>query len=160
MQLKGIIDHIIFRNTENAYTVLSLDSDDGTDYVCVGTLPEMDAGESVTFEGDLTENPKYGTQFSITSFSFAPIDDEASILRYLSSGAVKGVGPGLAKRITSKFGEDSFRVIEEEPERLAEIKGISMRMAIAISEAFESKAGSRQAVSFLYTKNTRIVYMR
>lgn len=149
MQLKGIIDHIIFRNTENAYTVLSLDSDDGTDYVCVGTLPEMDAGESVTFEGDLTENPKYGTQFSITSFSFAPIDDEASILRYLSSGAVKGVGPGLAKRITSKFGEDSFRVIEEEPERLAEIKGISMRMAIAISEAFESKAGSRQAVSFL-----------
>ena len=149
MQLKGIIDHIIFRNTENAYTVLSLNSDDGADYVCVGSLPEMDTGELVTFEGDLKENPKYGTRFSVTSFSIAPIDDEESILRYLSSGAVKGVGPGLARRITAKFGDDTFRVMEEEPERLSEIKGISMRKAIAISEAFESKAGSRQAISFL-----------
>ena len=149
MQLKGIIDHIIFRNPENAYTVLSFNADDGGDYVCVGTLPEMDTGESVTFEGDLKENPKYGTQFSVTSFTIAPLDDEASILRYLSSGAVKGVGPGLAKRIISKFGEDTFRIMEEEPERLSEIKGISLRKAIAISEAFESKAGSRQAISFL-----------
>ncbi len=148
-RLKGIIDHIIFRNPENAYTVLSFNADDGGDYVCVGTLPELDAGESVTFEGEIRENPKYGTQFSIISFTIAPIDDEASILRYLSSGAVKGIGPGLAKRITDKFGEDTFRIMEEEPERLSEIKGISMRKAIAVSEAFESKAGSRQALSFL-----------
>ncbi|MCR5773764.1 MAG: ATP-dependent RecD-like DNA helicase [Lachnospiraceae bacterium] len=149
MQLNGIVDHIIFRNPENLYTVLSFNADDGGEYVCVGSLPELDKGESVTFEGEIKENPKYGTQFSVRSYTIAPPDDAASILRYLSSGAVKGVGPGLAKRIVSKFGEDSFRIIEEEPERLSEIKGISMRMAIEISGAFESKAGSRQAMSFL-----------
>ena len=127
MILKGSIDHIIFRNPENTYTVLSLNADDGGDYVCVGMLPDLDAGEIVTFDGDLKENPKYGTQFSVSKFTISPIDDEESVLRYLSSGAVKGIGPGLAKRITAKFKEDTFRIIEEEPERLSEIKGISMR---------------------------------
>ena len=149
MTLKGYIDHIIFRNPENTYTVLSLKADDGGDYVCVGMLPEFDPGESLSIEGDLKDNPKYGVQFSITSFTISPIDDEESILRYLSSGAVKGIGPGLAKRITTKFKEDTFRIMEEEPERLSEIKGISLRKAIAIAESFESKAGSRQAISFL-----------
>ena len=149
MQLRGIVDHTIFRNPENAYTVLSLNADDGGDYVCVGNLPGLDAGETVTFEGEIKDNPKYGTQFSVTSYIIAPMDDEASILRYLSSGAVKGIGAGLAKRIISKFGGDTYRIMEEEPERLSEIKGISMRMAMAISEAFEAKAGSRQALSFL-----------
>lgn len=149
MQLKGIIDHIIFRNNENAYTVLSLNADDGGDYVCVGTLPELDPGESVAFEGEIKDTKKYGLQFSVTSYTIAPLDDEASILRYLSSKTIKGIGPGLAQRIVSRFGADSFRIIEEEPERLAEIKGISLRKAIAISESFEKKAGSRQALSFL-----------
>ena len=149
MTLKGLIDHVIFRNPENTYTVLSLKADDGGDYVCVGMLPELDKGESIALEGELKDNPKYGVQFTISSFSISAIDDEESVLRYLSSGAVKGVGPGLAKRITEKFGEHTFRIMEEEPERLSEIKGISMRKAIAIAEAFEKKAGSRQAISFL-----------
>ncbi|MBQ4482019.1 MAG: ATP-dependent RecD-like DNA helicase [Lachnospiraceae bacterium] len=149
MQLKGIIDRVIFRNPENSYTVLSLDADDGGDYVCVGELPALEAGESISLEGDLKENSKYGIQFSVSSFSIAPLDDEKSIYRYLSSGAVKGVKSGLARRITDKFGQDTFRIMEEEPERLAEIKGISLRKAIAIAEAFEAKAGSRQALSFL-----------
>lgn len=149
MTLKGLIDHIIFRNPENTYTVLSLNADDGGDYICVGQLPELDKGESISLEGELKDNPKYGVQFSISSFSILPIDDEKSILKYLSSGAVKGVGPGLAKRITQKFKEDTFRIMEEEPERLSEIKGISMRKAIEIAGAFEARAGSRQAISFL-----------
>ncbi|MCR5746525.1 MAG: ATP-dependent RecD-like DNA helicase [Lachnospiraceae bacterium] len=149
LKLSGTIDHVIFRNPDNSYTVLILTADDGADYTCVGILPELDPGESVTFEGEITDNPKYGTQFSVSSFSIDPMDDEVSILRYLSSGTVKGVGPGLAKRIVGKFGEDTFRIIEEEPERLSEIKGISLRMAISIAEAFELKSGSRQAMSFL-----------
>ncbi len=149
MKLKGIIDHIIFRNNENAYTVLSLNADDGGDYVCVGNLPELDPGENVVFEGEIIDTKKYGSQFSVTSYTIAPLDDEASVLRYLSSKVIKGIGPGLAQRIVSRFGVDSFRIIEEEPERLAEIKGISLRKAIAISESFEKKAGSRQALSFL-----------
>ncbi len=149
MTLKGFIDHIIFRNPENTYTVLALTADDGGDYVCVGMLPELDKGERICFQGDLKDNPKYGVQFSVTSFSISTIDDKESVLRYLSSGAVKGIGPGLAKRITSRFGDDTFRIMEEEPERLSEIKGISLRKAIAIAEAFEIKSGSRRAISFL-----------
>ena len=149
MRLSGIIDHIIYHNDVNSYTVLILNSGDGSDYTCVGSLPLLGAGESVTFEGEPVENPKYGTQFAVSSFTIDPIDDEASILRYLSSGAVKGVGAVLAGRIVSKFGEDSLRIIEEEPERLAEISGISMRMAINISTSFQEKSGSRQIISFL-----------
>jgi exodeoxyribonuclease V alpha subunit len=149
MLLKGIIDHVVFRNPENSYTVLILNTADGDEFTCVGSLPELDPGEAVTLEGDYTDNPKYGIQFSITSFTIDPISDEASIYRYLSSGAVKGIGAGLAKRIVDRFGEDTFRIMEEEPERLSEIKGISLRKAISIAEAFESRAGSRQAMSFL-----------
>lgn len=149
MQLKGIVDRIIFRNPENTYTVLSLDADDGGDYVCVGELPSLESGENITLEGDLKENAKYGIQFSISSFSIDPLDDENSIYRYLSSGAVKGIKAGLARRIVDRFGRDTFRIMEEEPERLAEIKGISMRKAAALAAAFEAKAGSRHALSFL-----------
>ena len=148
-QLSGIVDHVIYRNPDNSYTVLILNAGDGADYTCVGNLPELDPGESVTFEGEITDNPKYGTQFSVSSFTIDPIDDEVSILRYLSSGAVKGIGAGLAKRIVDRFGDDTFRIIEEEPERLSEIKGISLRKAISISEAFELKSGNRQVMSFL-----------
>lgn len=149
MTLKGIVDRIIFRNEENTYTVLSLNADDGGDYVCVGMLPVLDKGEYVCFNGGLKDNPKYGIQFSIDSFSISAMEDRGSALRYLSSGAIKGIGPGLAKRITAKFGDDTFRIMSDEPERLSEIKGISLRKAIAISEAFEAKSGSRRAISFL-----------
>ena len=149
MLLKGIIDHIVYRNPENSYTVLILNTADGGDITCVGNLPELDPGEAVSYEGDYIDNPKYGIQFSVTSFTIDPLNDAASIFRYLSSGAVKGIGAGLAKRIVDRFGEETFRIMEEEPERLSEIKGISLRKAISISEAFEAKAGSRQALSFL-----------
>ena len=108
MTLKGLIDHIIFRNPENTYTVLSLNADDGGDYICVGQLPELDKGESISLEGELKDNPKYGVQFSISSFSILPIDDEKSILKYLSSGAVKGWQRG-SRRNSKKTPFASWR---------------------------------------------------
>lgn len=153
MQLAGVIDHIIYFKEESSYTVLILNATDGEAYTCVGELPGLSPGEAVIFEGDLAINPKYGVQFQVSGFSFSAMDDEASVLRYLSSGFVKGIGPGLARRIVDRFGQETFRIMEEEPERLAEIKGISLRMAVSMARSFEERAGSRQAISFLMQYN-------
>ena len=149
MKIEGTIDHIIYRNEDNGYCVLELMLKAGEMITATGTLPLVDAGESIAAEGEFRDHNVYGKQFRIDSVEVIPPEDSASALRYLSSGAVKGIGEGLAKRIVRAFGNDSFRIIEEEPERLAEIKGISIRKAMEISAAFETKAASRQAFSFL-----------
>ncbi len=149
MQIEGTIDHIIFRNNENGYTVLELLKEDEDPVTVTGCMPELDPGEMVVFTGEYTKHPVYDLQFRMTAYAIKRPEDTVSILRYLSSGAVKGIGKGLAGRIVERFGEDSFRILEEEPERLAEIKGISIRKAMEISAAFESKSASRQAFSFL-----------
>ena len=113
----GYVEKIVFRNDDNGYTVLSVSFDD-EEIVCVGTFQFINEGEYVSFEGKTTSHPSYGEQFSVSSYQIREPEDEKAVLKYLSSGAIKGVGNALAARIVKKFGEDTFRIIEEEPERL------------------------------------------
>lgn len=136
--LNGYVDHIIFQNSENGYTVMSLIAE-GEKVTCVGVCRGLGQGENIAAQGDYIEHPVYGTQFKINSYSTVAPKDSAGMERYLGSGAVKGVGAALAARIVKKFGEDTFRIIEEEPERLAEVKGISERKAREIAVQMEEK---------------------
>ncbi len=146
--LKGYIEHIVYRNDENGYTVLNLVS--GTDEItCVGFFRYADEGENVELRGEFVEHAVYGEQFSVSGYEILEPTDEMSIIRYLGSGAVKGVGMALAKRIVSKFGEDTFRIIEDEPERLSEIKGISEKKAREIATQIIDKQGMRKIMVFL-----------
>lgn len=148
MEYKGYVDHIIYRKEENGYTVfvLSMKEDDVT---CVGYLPQIDQGEDLLIVGEEVEHAVYGSQVKITSCRRVMPDDVQSMERYLGSGAIKGIGPSLAKRIVKTFGEDTFRIIKEEPERLVEIKGISERIARQISTQMEEKRDTHEAVLFL-----------
>ncbi len=146
--VEGYIGRIVFRNDENGYTVLSLHMED-EEMTCVGTFPFISEGEFVLLTGDYTEHPVYGQQFIISSYEIQEPKDLYSTWRYLSSGAIKGIGEALAKRIVKKFKADTFRIIEEESERLAEIKGISARMAREIYCQFEEKRDMRSAMMFL-----------
>ncbi len=147
-KLEGYIDHIIYRNNENGYTVLVLAADDG-EVTCVGMLSYVGEGEKVELQGQYTSHPSYGEQFKIESYTVKAPEDEESVERYLGSGAIKGVGPALAARIIRRFHADTFRIIEEEPERLAEIKGISERKAREIAEQVYEKRDMRKAMIFL-----------
>lgn len=147
-KIKGYIEHIIYRNTDNGYTVLNLVSGDD-EITCVGFFKTMDQGEMIQAEGNYLAHPVYGEQFKIEQYTILPPDDEISIERYLGSGAVKGVGEALAARIVKRFGKDTYRIIEEEPERLAEVKGISERKAREIAMSVNEKREARDAISFL-----------
>ncbi len=146
--LTGYVGHIVFQNAENGYTVLELVC--GEDEItCVGIFHGVSEGESLELSGEYTTHPSYGKQFKMASFQVKPPEDIVSIERYLGSGAIKGIGAALAARIVRKFREDTFRIIEEEPERLAEVKGISQRKAMEIAEQTEGKRELRQAMVFL-----------
>lgn len=147
-KIKGYIEHIIYRNADNGYTVLNLVSGD-EEITCIGFFKTMDQGEMIEAEGNYLAHPVYGEQFKIEQYTILPPDDEASIERYLGSGAVKGVGDALAARIVKRFGKDTYRIIEEEPERLAEVKGISERKAREIAMSVNEKREARDAISFL-----------
>lgn len=148
MRIKAFIENIIYHNEQNHYSVLELSQ--GSDvFTAVGILPYVNAGETIEAEGEYTVHPTYGRQFSIQSFQPVQPEDADAMERYLAGGSIKGVGPALAARIVRHFGEDTFRVMEEEPERLAEIKGISEKMAMAIAEQVERKRGMRDAVMFM-----------
>ncbi len=147
-KLEGYIDHIIYRNNENGYTVLVLANEDG-EVTCVGSLSYINEGEKVELQGQYTSHPSYGEQFKIESYAVKDPEDEESVERYLGSGAIKGVGPALAARIVRRFGGDTFRIIEEEPERLSEIKGISDKKAREIAEQVYEKRDMRKAMIFL-----------
>lgn len=151
MNIKGYIDNFIFQNSENHYSVLSLvteDLDEG-EIVCTGILKGVEKGDYVELDGQITEHPNYGPQFKITGYKVIPPTDSISVERYLASGAIKGVGPALAVRIVKRFGDDTFRIMEEEPERLAEIKGISERKAREIAVQVAEKKDVRDAMLFL-----------
>lgn len=145
----GYIDHIIFQNEENSYAVLSLVTSEQEELICVGTFPGIEDGATLEMEGDYVNHPSYGLQFKAFSFKETYPQDIVSIERYLGSGAIKGIGEALARRIVKKFGDDTLRIIEEEPERLAEIKGISMRIAQEIAEQVYDKRMLRDAFMFL-----------
>ena len=147
-EITGYIEHIIYSNASNGYTVFELTTDTGTQ-TCVGILHAISEGESVSLSGEYTTHAIYGQQFSIKEYKVIESTDEESIRRYLSSGAVKGIGPALAARIVDEFGEDTFRVMEEEPELLAGIKGISIRRAQEIAAYVVEKHDLRQAMVFL-----------
>lgn len=147
-QITGYVEHIVFRNEENGYTVMNFVSEE-EEITCVGVFSVLSEGMYLKLEGEYTEHPTYGMQMKVTSFEEQAPEDVQSMERYLGSGAVKGVGPALAARIVRRFKEDTFRIIEEEPERLAEVKGISDRKAMEISSQLEEKKDLRQAMIFL-----------
>lgn len=146
--INGYVDHIIYRNTDNGYTVLVLICDE-EELTCVGTFSDIAEGENIEARGVFTDHPTYGRQFKVQSFEEKAPQDVVAIERYLGSGAIKGVGIALAARIVRRFKEDTFRIIEEEPERLAEIKGISDRKAMEIADQVNAKRDLRQAMIFL-----------
>lgn len=145
---KGYVEHIVFRNNDNGYTVFQLVSDE-EELTCVGTFSVLAEGELVQVSGTMTEHPLYGEQLKAESYEILAPEDEMAMERYLGSGAVKGIGAALAARIVRRFKGDTFRIIEEEPERLAEVKGISERKAMEIAEQMEEKKELRQAMMFL-----------
>ena len=144
----GFVEKIKFRNEDNGYTVMSVSSE-GEEYILVGTFQYIGEGEMIEATGTMTEHPVYGEQLAVESYEIKAPEDVTAMERYLGSGAIKGVGAALAARIVRRFKADTFRIIEEEPERLAEVKGISEKMAQAISEQMESKKEMRQAMMFL-----------
>ena len=146
--VSGYVERIKYRNEENGYSILDV-SADGLDYVLVGTFPYISEGDFIEATGRDVEHPIYGDQIQVESYELKAPEDTASMERYLGSGAIRGVGTALAARIVRRFKADTFRIIEEEPERLAEVKGISEKMARAISEQMESKKEMRQAMMFL-----------
>lgn len=146
--IKGYVEHIVYRNEDNGYTVFHLENNDG-EMTCVGNFHYIEEGELLKLDGEYTTHKMYGLQFAVESSEVCEPEDLVSIERYLGSGAIKGVGTALAGRIVRKFKEDTFRIIEEEPERLAEIKGISERKAREIAAQAEEKKDMRQAMIYL-----------
>ncbi len=154
MEAEGYVDRITFRSEENGYTVLYLadpspEEGEEKEICCVGTFSFVSEGEYLLVRGNEVVHRNYGPQLQVQSYEAKTPDSEFAIERYLGSGAIKGVGKALAARIIKKFGADTFDIIEREPERLAEVKGISMKMAISIAEQFSEKKQMRHAMIFL-----------
>lgn len=146
--VEGFVDNIIFRNEDNGYTVFEI-TYNNEDITCVGVFNYISAGEFITAQGDFVKHSVYYMQFSIKSYEFKAPEDAKSVKRYLSSGAIKGIGEKLAESIVKEFGDDTFRIMEEEPERLAEIKGISQKKAMDIAAQLLEKRDMRKAMIFL-----------
>ena len=155
--ITGYVDHIIYRSAENGYTVFEMVCEE-EEITCVGVFSDIAEGENIEAKGEYTEHPTYGRQFKVHSFEEKAPEDEIAIERYLGSGAIKGIGLALAARIVRRFKKDTFRIIEEEPERLAEVKGISERKAMEIADQVNAKKDLRQAMIFLqqYGINTNL----
>ena len=163
-KVTGYVEHIVFRNEENGYTVFHLENEDG-EVTCVGNLNFITEGEMLELEGEYVNHSVYGNQLKVLAYRVKEPEDLVSIERYLGSGAIKGIGQTMASRIVKKFREDTFRIIEEEPERLAEIKGISERKAMEIASQMEEKKGRRKSMIYLQkygisTKLAAKIYQR
>lgn len=149
MEREGIVSKIIYKNEENQYVVFAVETEDGDDETFVGYLSGIEEGMYILAHGEYVEHPSYSLQFKVSEYEVKMPDDLMSMERYLGSGAIKGIGEVMAKRIIKRFGKDSFRILEEEPERLAEIKGISERKANEIGVQFIEKQALREALMFL-----------
>lgn len=147
--LSGYVEHIVYRNPDNGYTVFVISSAEIEEMTCVGLFSFINEGTYLEMEGDYTNHNVYGQQFSVKQFKVSEPADEESIIRYLSSGAIKCVGETLAKRIVGKFGLETLDIIAKQPERLAEIKGISERIAMIIYKQFEEQRDMRDAMLYL-----------
>ena len=147
-EIKGYVDNIKFRNEQNGYTVFILAAGKTT-VKCVGNIPAIDPGESVCVKGEYTFHPDWGEQFKVVSCDRITPTDEESLRRYLSSGAIKGVGEKLASRMIDRFGDKLGEILEKQPERLAEVKGISAAKAREIAIRYKEKNDTRRAFIFL-----------
>ncbi|MDD4111473.1 MAG: ATP-dependent RecD-like DNA helicase [Herbinix sp.] len=150
--VEGYIEKIVYRNDDNGYTIFSLTHNED-ELTCVGYLTMINEGEFIHATGGFTQHPVYGEQFLLEGYEIKEPEDAYSIELYLSSGAIKGIGKALASRIVKKFGDNTFRIIVEEPSMLAKIKGISERMATEIYRQFEDKRDMRSAMMFLQKYN-------
>ena len=146
--LEGTVTAVIYQNPENGYTVLRVKSREGSQTV-VGELAEVSVGEGILATGMWVDHPSFGPQFKAHSLETTIPTDQGGIIAYLSSGLIKGIGKQTAKRIVDRFGSETLSVIESQPERLAEVKGITLQKARAIQEEFLQKAGMRRLVEFL-----------
>ena len=149
MEIEGVVSKIIYKNEQNQYVVFAVETQDGEDETCVGYLTGLEEGMYILASGEYVEHTSYGMQFKVSSYQAKMPDDLISMERYLGSGAIRGVGEIMAKRIIKKFGKDTFKIMEEQPERLAEIKGISERKANEIGVCFIEKQAMREAIMFL-----------
>ena len=147
MELNGTVQSIIYRNASNGYTVLSLVCEDDNRLItCVGTLPLINAGDTVSLNGEQTYHARFGSQFKVASYARRAPSSSSAIIKYLESGAVRGVGPAMARAIVSTFGMDTLDVLENEPERLIEVPGIGSKKAKMISESFREKKLFREVL--------------
>ena len=146
-QLKGSVEHIIYANEDNGYTVLDFGLEDDVITAC-GIMPYISEGDGLILWGNWIHNPKYGRQFKVEQYERDMPADSAAILRYLSSRTIKGIGPKLAERIVSHFGDETLDVMENHPEWLADVPGISRKKANEIAEDFKAKSGIRSAMMF------------
>lgn len=143
--IKGYISSVIYRNKDNLYTVFEI-CDEGELITCTGFPPAVSEGESVELEGEVVTHPVYGEQFKVSEYRVVQPEGTQAVYRYLASGAIKGIGESLAGRIVRKFGEDTMRILDEEPERLSEVKGISDRIAREIAVQLAEKRDIRDAM--------------
>lgn len=148
VRITGTIEHIIYRNESNGYTVFNLLSE-GKELTCVGSFPTLQEGLFIEAAGEMTDHHLYGEQLKVSRFEVRTPETKEAMERYLASGAVKGIGKAMAARIVRMFGDDTLRILEEEPERLAEVRGISDRKAREIASQIASQAGMRKAMMFL-----------
>lgn len=148
LRLTGSIEHVIYANEDNGFAICDLGTESGDLITITGTLPYVGEGDSVTVYGKWVHNPKYGRQFRVETCERQMPADANSMLRYLASGAIKGIGPKIAQRIVDEFGDETFDVIEHHPEWLTNVSGISRKSAKSIGADFAEKAGIRSAMMF------------
>ena len=146
--INGFVEKVVYRNAENGYTVVNI-SVEGDDVVCTGYFSDITEGDQIIAEGSFVEHKQYGIQFTVASYEIKEPETSVAMGKYLGSGIIKGVGPALSAKIVKKFGDETFNIIEREPERLAEIKGITEKKAIEIGSQFEEKKEFRNAMIFL-----------
>ena len=145
-QRDGYVKHISFHSPETGFTVLTLSlKGTGEELICVGNFPVLDEGEDICVYGEETNHRIYGQQFTVNSYEITEPATEDEMVRYLGSGAIKGVGTALAQQIVDAFGTDTFLVIEREPERLTRLRGIGEKRAQEIHDRYVEKLSMRKA---------------
>lgn len=149
MEVKGQIVEVIYKNDSNSYMVAELEKDNGELLTIVGYLPFIEEGDTLKLFGKMVVHQEYGEQFKIDTFEKMMPENSKALEKYLSSGTIRGIGPATAKKIITKFGEDTINIFKFEPLRLSEIKGISKSKAYEIGEEFNEKWELWQIVGFL-----------
>ena len=151
--IHGTVASVVFRNEENGYSVIKLDRKDGEQFTAVGTIPDAFPGETFALTGEWMSHHTYGQQFRADTFERSAPNGADAIFRYLASGVIKGIGPGRAREIVNKFGENALEVIEATPEKLAAVKGISTTAAKEMSKELRRTAGVRRLIESLAEHN-------